>query len=97
MTVNELVHKYDPQNQFKVLIDTYKQIDYAWNNPNDLGNIKKENISSIIVTGLGGSAMSGDLLQNFCAGEIKIPYSVNRNYFLSEYADEHSLVIVSSY
>ncbi|MBK6914416.1 MAG: bifunctional phosphoglucose/phosphomannose isomerase [Ignavibacteriales bacterium] len=97
MTVEELVHKYDPQNQFKVLIDTYKQIDYAWNNPNDLGNIKKENISSIIVTGLGGSAMSGDLLQNFCAGEIKIPYSVNRNYFLPEYADEYSLVIVSSY
>lgn len=97
MTVQNLVQKYDPQNQFKVLMDTYKQIDYAWNNPFDLENIKTENIHSVIVTGLGGSAMSGDLLQNFCIGEIKIPYSVNRNYFLPEYADEHSLVIVSSY
>lgn len=97
MTVQELVHKYDPQNQFKVLVDTYKQIDYAWNNPIDLGNIKKENIRYVVVTGLGGSAISGDLLQNFCKGEIKIPYSVNRNYFLPDFVDEHSLVIVSSY
>jgi glucose/mannose-6-phosphate isomerase len=97
MTVQELVYKYDPQNQFNVLKDTYKQIDYAWNNPIDLGDIKKGSIRCIIVTGLGGSAMSGDLLQNFCAGEIKLAYSVNRNYFLPEFADEHSLVIVSSY
>jgi len=97
MTVKEIVNKYDPQNQFKVLIDTYKQIDYAWNNAIDLGNIKKENIRSIIVTGLGGSAMSGDLIQNFCAGEIKIPYLVNRNYFLPPFANEQTLIIVSSY
>lgn len=49
MTVNELVHKYDPQNQFKVLIDTYKQIDYAWNNPNDLGNIKKKTLAQLLL------------------------------------------------
>lgn len=97
MTVQELVYKYDPQNQFKVLIDTHTQIDYAWNNPINIGIIKKENISSVIVTGLGGSAMSGDLLQNFCAGEITMPYSVNRNYFLPKFADENTLIIVSSY
>lgn len=97
MAIQELVEKYDPQNQFEVLKNTFQQIDYAWNNSIDPGNIKKENIHSIIVTGLGGSAMSGELLQNFCAGEIKIPYSVNRNYFLPEFADSNTLVIVSSY
>ncbi len=29
MKISEFVSKYDPQNQFDVLINTYKQIEYA--------------------------------------------------------------------
>ncbi len=54
-------------------------------------------ISNIVVSGLGGSAIGGDLLRSYLADEIAVPIAVSRNYSLPEYVDERSLVIVSSY
>jgi glucose/mannose-6-phosphate isomerase len=54
-------------------------------------------ISSVIVTGLGGSAIGGDLLRSYLADEARIPIVVNRHYFLPEFVRKDSLVIVSSY
>jgi glucose/mannose-6-phosphate isomerase len=54
-------------------------------------------VSSIILTGLGGSAIGGDLLRSYLADEARIPLLVNRHYFLPEFVRKDSLVIVSSY
>jgi glucose/mannose-6-phosphate isomerase len=54
-------------------------------------------IQNIVVTGLGGSAIGGDLMRSYLSGEMKIPFIVNRNYSLPEFVDERSLVVVSSY
>ncbi len=54
-------------------------------------------VKDVVVTGLGGSAIGGDLLRTYLAGELSIPFSVNRHYFLPDYVSEKSLVIVSSY
>ena len=97
MQVKEYVSKYDPQNQFDVLINSYKQIEYAWNNDFSVSGIDLKNINNIIVSGLGGSAISGDLLKNFLAYELTIPYLVNRNYNLPKFANEKTLFIASSY
>jgi len=56
-----------------------------------------KNINSIIISGLGGSAIGGDLLRSYISSEISIPVCVNRNYFLPAFADENTLVIISSY
>jgi glucose/mannose-6-phosphate isomerase len=97
MKIAEYVKKYDPQNQFEVLINTYKQAEFAWNNKFDLSSLPNKKFDSIIVTGLGGSAISGDLLQNFLRTEIKLPYFVNRNYNIPSFVNENTLLIVSSY
>jgi len=97
MDLEEMISKYDTSNQFKVLIDSYQQIEYAWENKFSISSIKKSKIKNIIVTGLGGSAIGGDLIQNFFRKELKYPYSVNRNYELPVYANENTLVIASSY
>ncbi|HKI79218.1 MAG TPA: bifunctional phosphoglucose/phosphomannose isomerase [Ignavibacteriaceae bacterium] len=97
MQIKDFISKYDPQNQFEVLIETYKQVEYAWSNKFNLSSINKNEIDSIIVTGLGGSAISGDLLQNYLREELKVPYNVNRNYYLPAFANENTLLIVSSY
>lgn len=96
MKITEYVAKYDPQNQFDVLINTFEQIEYAWNNKFDLSNLKN-NFNSVIVSGLGGSAISADLMQNFLKDELKIPFIVNRNYYLPQFAGINTLVIISSY
>lgn len=100
MKISEYVNKYDPQNQFDVLIKTYQQINAAWNNKIDLSRLKNFNerkIHSIIVTGLGGSAISADLIQNFLHNELKVPLIVNRGYTLPKFADGNSLIVISSY
>lgn len=97
MTITDLVKKYDPENQFEVLKNSYQQIEYAKNNKYDLAGIDISKIKNLIVSGLGGSAISGDLMQNFLQNEIALPFQVNRNYSLPNYVDESTLLLASSY
>jgi glucose/mannose-6-phosphate isomerase len=96
-SIKEFIAKYDTQNQFETLRNYYKQIKYAISNKLPEFDIEVNKIKNIIVSGLGGSAISADLLKNFLKDEIKIPLFVNRNYHLNPFADVNSLVICSSY
>ncbi|XHH10014.1 MAG: bifunctional phosphoglucose/phosphomannose isomerase [Candidatus Bathyarchaeia archaeon] len=53
--------------------------------------------SNIIVTGMGGSAIGGELLKDWAKNKISVPIEVNREYHLPAYADEKTLVLVTSY
>ncbi len=97
MKIVEYVEKYDLQNQFDVLLNSYKQIEFAWENNINLSSSKNKDFTSIVVTGLGGSAISADLMLNFLQDEVKIPFIVNRNYTLPTFVNENTLLIVSSY
>ncbi|MEG8947429.1 bifunctional phosphoglucose/phosphomannose isomerase [Rosettibacter firmus] len=97
MNITEMIKKHDASNQFQVLKDSYSQIEYSWNLKLDLSSIDTSKIKNIILTGLGGSAIGGELIQNYFRTELKYPYFVNRNYELPLFADENTLVIASSY
>ena len=97
MTIFEMIKQYDLSGQFEVLKNSYQQAEYSWNQQVDLSSIKTEKIKNIIVTGLGGSAIGGELISNFLKDDLKVPYSVNRNYELPSYTGESTLVIASSY
>ena len=97
MNISEFVEKYDSQNQFKVLVETYTQVDSAWNNKINIGKLKSGKFRNIILSGLGGSAISGDLMQNFLKDELSLPFVVNRNYNLPGFADSSTLLVISSY
>lgn len=51
----------------------------------------------IIVAGMGGSAIGGELLQDWLRDELPIPIDVCRDYALPAYADEDTLVFAISY
>lgn len=87
---------YDQKNLFAVIKDSWQQGENGWGCSFSL-KTDGSKISNIIITGLGGSAISGDLLRNFMGSELKKPIAVNRTYTLPEYADENTLVITSSY
>ena len=53
--------------------------------------------SNIIVTGMGGSAIGGELLKDWAKDKIQVPIEVNREYHLPAYANEKTLVLVTSY
>ncbi len=58
---------------------------------------RAKQFTSIVLSGLGGSAIGGDLLRTFLADRMKIPFIVNRNYDLPAFAGPKTLVIISSY
>jgi glucose/mannose-6-phosphate isomerase len=52
---------------------------------------------NIIVAGMGGSAIGGELLKDYARSQAQVPIEINREYTLPAYADKRSLVIVVSY
>jgi glucose/mannose-6-phosphate isomerase len=52
---------------------------------------------NIIIAGMGGSAIGGELLRDWARGKIYVPIEVNREYHLPAYANEETLVLVTSY
>ena len=60
-------------------------------------NNQYNNIRNIIVVGMGGSAIGGDINQMLLKNDLSIPLIVSRNYFIPKWANKHTLVIVSSY
>ncbi len=91
------VNKFDNQNQFEILKNTYQQVEEAWNNKINLTGLKRKKISAVLVCGLGGSAISGDLLNDFLSDRIKVPLIVNRGYNLPSFINKNWLIIISSY
>ncbi len=57
----------------------------------------KNQIKTIVVAGLGGSAIGGDLVRSYLAERLDIPFLICRNYTLPNFVDSSSLVFVSSY
>lgn len=55
------------------------------------------NFKNIVVLGMGGSAIGGDLLSNYLADELAIPIVVIRGYDIPKFVDEDSLVFAVSY
>ncbi len=53
--------------------------------------------ANIVLCGLGGSAIAGDILRSYLADDLRIPFLVNRHYVLPQFVDASSLVIISSY
>ncbi len=53
--------------------------------------------SNVVLSGLGGSGIGGSIVQNYVYGSLKIPFVINKDYFLPAFVNKHSLVIISSY
>tara|TARA_A100001015_G_C14896727_1_gene674711 strand:- start:6 stop:1046 length:1041 start_codon:yes stop_codon:yes gene_type:complete len=90
--------KYDQENMFQSI----------WNFPNNLkdaislGNkldLKNDysDVKNIVIAGMGGSAIGGDIVSVLENTNIKIPYVVCRDYSIPEWVNSNSLVICSSY
>lgn len=63
----------------------------------DLSAIDASLIGNIIVCGMGGSAIGGDLVRAFSIDRLNRPMFVNRDYDLPAFVGKRSLVIGTSY
>ncbi len=54
-------------------------------------------IKNVVVAGLGGSGIGGNIVSELVADKMKVPMVICKNYFLPEFVNEHTLLIISSY
>jgi glucose/mannose-6-phosphate isomerase len=55
------------------------------------------NINNIVVAGMGGSAIGGDVTRLILQNQLNVPMYISRNYTLPNWVDNSTLVICSSY
>jgi glucose/mannose-6-phosphate isomerase len=53
--------------------------------------------SNVVIAGMGGSAIGGDIVRRLAMAESNVPVWVHRDYGLPAFVDENTLVIASSY
>jgi glucose/mannose-6-phosphate isomerase len=92
----ELRSSLDPKSMGS-LIETFpSQIQSAMKMIQGLDLGARPEISNIVVTGLGGSAIGGDVVRS-AAGFIEVPLLVNRDYSLPRFVGPSTLVLACSY
>ncbi len=95
----EMIRSFDPGNMYNHIFDFPEQMARAQNigiswkiDPKLFLDIK-----NIVLIGMGGSAIGGDLARSYLNSKLEIPFHVCRHYKLPEYVDDETLVIASSY
>ncbi|HNQ12231.1 MAG TPA: bifunctional phosphoglucose/phosphomannose isomerase [Bacteroidia bacterium] len=81
------------------LIDSFsKQLSEAFTigSKATFSNPKKE-IQNVFISGLGGSGIGGTIVTQLTEGEIKVPITVGKDYFIPAWVNENTLMIISSY
>jgi glucose/mannose-6-phosphate isomerase len=90
--------KFDPEDMGKRIRELPEVILDAWaaagkfELPEDYKNIDK-----VLILGMGGSAIGGDLVRRLLLHEAAAPITVLREYNLPAWVDEKTLVVASSY
>ncbi len=54
-------------------------------------------VNKVVILGMGGSAIGGDLVSSLALSEARLPIFVHRDYNLPAFVDAETLVIASSY
>jgi len=90
----KIIKKYDKKDMLYLLKNFYLHCKdgYNFKIPKIDGNFNK-----IVFTGMGGSAIAGDVLKVLINQYSKIPIFVIRDYTLPEFVDSKTLIIVESY
>jgi len=89
---------HDKSGFKQLLLDFYKQIDIADEIVKSAQiNLKTSDIQNILYFGMGGSAISGDLLSDVLIKDLNVPVKVVRGYISPKFCSKNTLVIVSSY
>jgi len=94
----QVFKQFDPEGMLTCLHDMPRLCHQAWQMvmnfdlPQDYHQIDK-----VVILGMGGSAIGGDLVSGLAATEAKLPILVYRDYNLPAFINARTLVIASSY
>jgi glucose/mannose-6-phosphate isomerase len=90
------IKKIDKGNMLSFCVDAPKHYEKAAKLARTV-SIGYREPRTIIVAGMGGSAIGGELLKDWARDRVAVPIDVCREYSLPKYADKDTLVFVLSY
>ena len=93
----EKVKKIDKSDMLGHLMKTPDYCRDAVNRAKQVKVPEKVKPKNIVVTGMGGSAVGGEILQDWLRDELPIPMEVCKDYILPAYANEDTLFFANSY
>ncbi len=95
---HETYIKLDPDGMLKAITKFPESAREAIKNTENISiNLDGAQYDSILITGMGGSAVGGLLLRDWLLDTLKIPCDVSRGYHLPAWVNEKTLVYVVSY
>lgn len=90
-----VIDQRDPEGALKVIAAQYQQARYEAQVQHPEHDDRA--ISSVVVTGMGGSALAALIVKVLLQKELPIPFDIIRGYDLPGYVNRNTLVIASSY
>ena len=94
----EYIKQHDPSNMLQKITDFPRSAKKAIENTERIRiNIVGGDYDSILIAGMGGSAVGGLLLRDWLLDTLKTPITVNRGYHLPAWVDENTLIYAVSY
>jgi glucose/mannose-6-phosphate isomerase len=90
------IRKVDRSDMLSFCVEAARHYDNAAKLANRI-RVDHPEPEAIIVAGMGGSAIGGELLKDWSRESIKVPVEVCREYRLPAYANEKTLVLLTSY
>jgi glucose/mannose-6-phosphate isomerase len=90
------VREIDKSGMLSVCVDAAKNYQAAVEAAETI-SLSFSTPKNVIVAGMGGSAIGGELLRDWARDRVHVSIEVSRAYSLPAYADERSLVLVVSY
>ena len=94
--LTEDIKKYDKSNMKNMILSFPNQIRDAFEIMKNF-KIKNNDFNNVLVCGMGGSAIAGDICKEIINDSSDLFLSVNRDYNLPNWVDKKTLVIISSY
>jgi len=93
-----MAHNIDMENMFKSIWEFSENIQDAFKIGNEI-TLKNpyEKIKHILIAGMGGSAIGGDVVSVLEKKSLCVPFQIVRGYNCPNWVNENTLVICSSY
>lgn len=92
------IQAFDSENVFEKLKRSSNQWFEAIEITRNIAfSFTKDDIENVVITGMGGAAIAGDMIKSLSMDTAHIPVIMNRTYSLPSFVNDKTLVIILSY
>jgi len=85
----------DSQNMYREIHSLPNQLGFGWDLGQSLHMAEPDRFNNIVITGMGGSAIGGDLLVEFIQDKCPVPVVLHRDYDLPGWASSKNTLVIA--